>query len=71
MADIPDEMALTIRRTGAWRLQIVKRSGATGFAVLPKRWIVERTFGWIIRNRRLARGFERYTRTVAHSFTLP
>ena len=52
-------------RTGAWKIQIVKRSDAAGFEVLPKRWIVERTFAWISRNRRLARDFERYTTTVA------
>jgi transposase len=52
-------------RTGTWRLQIVKRSDAAGFEVLPKRWIVERTFAWISRNRRLARDFERYATTVA------
>ena len=38
---------------------------AAQFVVLPKRWIVERTFAWISRNRRLARDFERYARTVA------
>ena len=38
---------------------------AAGFEVLPKRWIVERTFAWISRNRRLARDFERYAITVA------
>ena len=48
-------MALVVSRTGSWTLQIVKRSTATGFEVLPKRWIVERTFAWISRNRRLAR----------------
>ena len=58
-------MALTVWRTGAWRLQIVKRSDVAGFEVLPKRWIVERTFAWISRNRRLARDFERYATTVA------
>jgi transposase len=58
-------MALVARRTGAWKLQIVKRSDAAGFEVLPKRWIVERTFAWISRNRRLARDFERYAGTVA------
>ena len=58
-------MALTVWRTGVWRLQIVKRSDASGFEVLPKRWIVERTFAWISRNRRLARDFERYATTVA------
>jgi transposase len=59
------KMALTVWRTGVWRLQIVKRSDAAGFEVLPKRWIVERTFAWISRNRRLARDFERYATTVA------
>ena len=58
------KMALVVWRTGAWRLRIVKRSGAAGFEVLPKRWIVERTFAWISRNRRLARDFERYATTV-------
>ena len=60
-------MAMTVWRTGAWRLQIVKGSDAAGFEVLPKRWIVERTFAWISRNRRLARDFERYATTVVHS----
>jgi len=39
-------------------LEIVKRSDAAGFKVLPKRWVVERTFGWINRARRLAKDFE-------------
>lgn len=55
---------MTVWRTGAWRLQVVKRTDAVGFEVLPKRWIVERTFAWISRNRRLARDFERYAATV-------
>ena len=59
------KMAMTVWRTGAWSLQIVKRSDAAGFEVLPKRWIVERTFAWISRNRPLARDFERYATTVA------
>ena len=43
------KMAKVVWRTGQWRLQIVKRSDAPGFEVLPKRWIVERTFAWISR----------------------
>jgi transposase len=59
------KMAKVVTDTGRWTLQIVKRSDAHRFVVLPKRWIVERTFAWISRNRRLARDFERYARTVA------
>ena len=44
---------------------LVANLSAAGFEVLPKRWIVERTFAWISRNRRLARDFERYATTVA------
>jgi transposase len=44
-------------------LEIVKRSDtAKGFVVLPKRWIVERTFGSLGRCRRLAKDFENLTR---------
>ena len=64
------KMAKVIAKTGSWKLEIVKRSDAHRFVVLPKRWIVERTFAWISRNRRLARDFERYTRTVAAFFRL-
>ena len=40
-------------------VEIVKRSGAAkGFAVLPKRWVVERTFAWFGRCRRLAKDWE-------------
>ena len=52
------KMAMTVWRTGAWSLQIVKRSDVAGFEVLPKRWIVERTFAWIGRNRRLALNYD-------------
>ena len=51
--------------TGHWMIEIVKRNELHKFVVLPKRWIVERTLAWISRNRRLARDFERYARTVA------
>jgi transposase len=39
-------------------VEIVKRSDATKFVVLPKRWIVEQTIGWLNRCRRLAKDWE-------------
>jgi len=48
-----------IRRThAAVTVEIVKRSDAKTFVVLPKRWIVERTLAWLGRCRRLARDWE-------------
>jgi transposase len=45
-------------------VQIVKRSDdRKGFKVLPRRWVVERTFAWLVTNRRLARDYERLTAT--------
>lgn len=44
---------------GGWVLEIVKRSDdVAGFAVLPRRWVVERTFGWIGRYRRMSKDYE-------------
>jgi transposase len=41
-------------------VEVVKRSDARrGFVVLPRRWVVERTFGWLMRHRRLVRDYER------------
>ncbi len=58
-------MAAAVAALGEWELEIVKRSDvAKGFVVLPKRWIVERTFGWLGRCRRLAKHFENLTRTA-------
>ena len=54
--------AAAVARTGTWRLEIVKRPNVPRFEALPKRWIVERTFAWISRCRRLARDFERHFR---------
>lgn len=46
-------------------LEIVKRTDdLAGFHVLPRRWVVERTFGWLTRCRRLCRDYER---TIAHA----
>jgi transposase len=43
-----------------WYLAVVRKAkGQTGFAVLPKRWIVERTFAWLDDNRLLSKEYER------------
>lgn len=47
-----------------WILQIVKRTdGEKGFKVLPRRWVVERTFGWLMNYRRLNRNHEFWPET--------
>jgi len=48
-----------LRRRGKLRLEIVKRpDDAVGFVTLPRRWVVERTFAWLGRNRRLSKDYE-------------
>lgn len=47
-----------------WTLEIVKRcDDMVGFHVLPRRWVVERTFGWLGRYRRLSKDYEYLTDT--------
>jgi putative transposase len=49
---------------GGWLLEIVKRSDKLkGFAVLPRRWVIERTFGWLTKFRRLGRDYEETTQS--------
>lgn len=51
-----------VKTAFGWVLQTVPRPvGVNGFAVLPKRWIVERTFGWLGRYRRHSKDYERNT----------
>jgi transposase len=48
------------------RLEVVKHTEAKkGFVLLPRRWVVERSFAWLARFRRLARDYERLTETLA------
>lgn len=54
-----------VDETFGWILQTVLRPvGIKGFVVLPKRWIVERTFAWLVRNRRTVRDYEKTTRSA-------
>ena len=49
-----------LEKIGRWTLQIVKRSDtAQGFEVIPRRWVVERTFAWLGRCRRMAKDWEK------------
>ena len=51
----------TVRRVCGWTVEIVLRSDAAkGFQVVPKRWIVERTFAWLLNFRRLSKAYEYY-----------
>ena len=48
-----------LKERGGWKVEIVKRSDfAKGFQVLPRRWVVERTFAWLGHCRRLAKDWE-------------
>lgn len=49
-----------LEKIGCWTMEIVKRSDkATGFEVIPRRWVVERTFAWLGRCRRLSKDWEK------------
>jgi len=51
-----------LRKQRKIRLEIVKRSdNVKGFVVLPRRWVVERTFGWLGRYRRFSKDYEQLT----------
>jgi transposase len=54
-----DKLRNALAKVGQWTIDIIKRSDQTaGFEVLPRRWVVERTFAWLGRCRRLAKDFE-------------
>ncbi len=49
-----------MQRVATFTVEIVKRTDkAKGFEVLPRRWVVERTFAWLGRYRRLAKNWEK------------
>jgi putative transposase len=48
-----------VKNLSGWELEVVKKAdGQSGFVVLPKRWIVERTFAWMGKYRRLSKDYE-------------
>jgi putative transposase len=54
-----EEFTTRMSKTFGFILEIVKKVlGVSGFQVLPKRWVVERTFGWLMFNRRLVKDYE-------------
>lgn len=64
-------MGSAIARNPGLRIEIVKRSDhMKGFVVLPRRWVVERTFSWFGRNRRLNKDYENLADTLATFVTL-
>jgi len=58
------ELLTWVEDTLGLKLEIVEKpKDRSGFYLLPKRWIVERTFAWLVRQRRLARDYERLPET--------
>ncbi|HLX81837.1 MAG TPA: IS5 family transposase [Burkholderiales bacterium] len=54
-----EQLLAAIADCGPWTIEIVQRPpGVKGFQLLPRRWVVERTFAWLGRSRRLAKDFE-------------
>jgi putative transposase len=53
-----------LEQATGWILEVMKRSDTSKFEIMSKRWIVERTFGWLLRYRRLRSDYEYKTQTV-------
>jgi len=54
-----EELSRFARGRLSWKIQVVKRNDkVSGFEVLPRRWVVERTFAWLNQNRRLSKNYE-------------
>src|SRR5262249_17980926 len=60
------DLADWCQQQGGWALEIVEQEpGTRGFQVQPRRWVVERCFAWLSRNRRMAKDYERKLQTTA------
>lgn len=46
-----------VKAACGWSVEIIRRT-SRGFEVLPKRWVVERTFAWLVKQRRLSKDYE-------------
>ena len=54
-------LARYAQAAAAITVEVVRRTAPHSFQVLRRRWVIERTFGWLMRYRRLARDYERRT----------
>lgn len=65
------QVDIAVAKVPCLRIEIVKRTDdVKGFAVLPRRWVIERTFSWFGRNRRLAKDFENLAETLLAFVTI-
>ena len=65
-----EDFAAKIKALTGAEVEIAKRSELHKFVVMPKRWIVERTFGWLDKCRRLWKNCERLLQTTLHMVKL-
>jgi len=65
------QVEAAVAKVPVLRLEIIKRSDdLNGFVVLPRRWVVERTFSWFGRNRRIAKDYENLAESLSAFVTL-
>lgn len=58
-----EDLAKWVANLLAWTWEVVKRNDdIKGFVLIPKRWVVERTFAWLSFNRRLSKDYEKHTK---------
>lgn len=57
-----DDLANWVAELLTWSWQVIlRKDDIKGFVVIPKRWVVERTFAWLSFNRRLSKDYEKHT----------